>query len=68
MCEAMERLKNEGRAMGLFEVIIEGIIQAKEKKAYRLLRYLDDETISCASGLPIERVKEIRENRNKPLS
>lgn len=54
--------------MGLFEVIIEGIIQAKEKKAYRLLRYLDDETISCASGLPIERVKEIRENRNKPLS
>ena len=64
MCEAMERLKNEGRAEG----INEGIVQGKEAMVYNLLDLLDDETLSQVSGLQIERVKEIRENRNKPLS
>ena len=53
MCEAMERLRNEG------------IVQGKEAMVYNLLDLLDDETLSQASGLPIEKVKKIRKARKK---
>ena len=65
MCEAMERLKNEGRAEGIVEGRIEGIMQGKEAMVYNLLDLLDDETLSQASGLPIENVKKIRKARKK---
>ncbi|MBR5340370.1 MAG: hypothetical protein IK151_00435 [Erysipelotrichaceae bacterium] len=69
MCEAMERLKNEGRAEGIvegrIEGINEGIVQGKEAMVYNLLDLLDDETLSQASGLPIENVKKIRKARKK---
>ena len=69
MCEAMERLKNEGRAEGIvegrIEGINEGIVQGKEAMVYNLLDLLDDETLSQASGLPIEKVKKIRKARKK---
>ena len=57
MSEAMERLRNEG--------IVLGETRRAEEIVYNLLDWLDDETLSQATFLPIERVREIRESRKK---
>ena len=62
-----EEGREEGRAEGRAEGIEEGKTVGREESAKALLDILDDETISKKLNIPLERVKELRNESLKDL-
>ena len=61
VCQAIKDLIEDGRQEGIKEGIVEGIEQTKIENAQNLLGLLSDEIIAEKIGLPLERVKSLRE-------
>lgn len=60
VCKAIQDLMDDSKAMGIELGIAEGKERALLETAYKLLDVLSDEVISEKTGLPLEKVQELR--------